>query len=104
MRWSAPRLLLMPRSLHRFGSLRSVLHMIGETIIACSNGAHLPFGFCVIQEFRDGAKLLSSLVPILGIVDERMGQGIHAKCLYPLAASHGSRALRDRSGSAKYHD
>jgi hypothetical protein len=26
--------------------------MIGETIIARSNGAHLPFGVCVIQELR----------------------------------------------------
>src|SRR5882724_4012499 len=79
MRWSAPWLRLMPRSLHHFNPLGPVLHMIGETIIAGSNGTHLPFGFRVIQEFRDRAKLLSSLAPILGIVDVRMGQSDHAK-------------------------
>jgi len=57
---------------------------MGETIIARSNGAHLPFGLCVIQEFRDGAKLLGSLAPILWIVNVRMGQSDHAKPAYVL--------------------
>lgn len=74
----------MPRSLQHFDPFRPVLHMVGETIIARSNGAHLPFGFCVIQKFRDGAKLLSLLVPILGIVDERMGLKVITPNAYTL--------------------
>jgi hypothetical protein len=58
--------------------------MIGETIISRSNGTHLPFGCCVIHQFRDGAKLLSSLAPIPGIVDVRMGQSDHTELAYTL--------------------
>src|SRR5437667_4438935 len=94
MRRSAPWLRLMPRSLHHPDPFRPLLHMIGETIIAGSNGTHLPFGFCVIQEFRDGAKLLSSLAPILGIVDVRMDQSNHAKSPIPFRLLPTVQGLR----------
>jgi hypothetical protein len=58
--------------------------MISETIVACSNCTQLLLGFCVIQEFRHRAKLLSSFAPILEIVDVRMGQSNHAKLTYTL--------------------
>jgi len=49
-----------------------LLDVISKPVIPSSNRKQLSFGFLVIQEFSYGTGFLSTLVPILGIVDVRV--------------------------------
>jgi len=46
--------------------------VISKPVIPSSNRKQLSFGFLVIQEFGYGTSFLSTLAPILGIVDIRV--------------------------------